>query len=59
MKRSSEDRAKTEIRRERYERALRDRRPSGSVEGDSVEQRIAELRARREAAQKIGLNNRK
>lgn len=46
--------AKSEIRRERYERFLR-----GSVAQQPVEKRIAESRAKREAAQRIGTNKSK
>ena len=52
--RKSEDKAKTDIRRERYESWLR-----GDSGNKSVEQRIAESRAKREAAQRIGINKRK
>lgn len=52
--RSSADRAKTDIRRERYERFLRD-----GTEQHPVEKRIADARAKREAAQRIGTNKSK
>lgn len=52
--RTRADRAKTEIRRERYERFL-----TGSTEQKPAEQRIAEARAKREAAQRIGTNKSK
>ena len=52
--RSDKEKALTDVRRECYERFL-----GGVREQKSVEQRISEIRAKREAAQRIGINKRK
>lgn len=52
--RARADKAKTELRRESYERFLR-----GGSNPQPVEQRIADARAKREVAQRIGTNKSK